>query len=309
MEDKTKQQQPDNKIALMEKTIADSVLNRISDLESKGAIQFPPNYSKENALKSAWLMILETVDKDKKAALTVCSKESVYNSLLDMVIQGLTPIKKQCYFIVYGNKLTLRRSYHGTIAVTRRLKGVENVFANIIYEDDVFEYTINQKTGLKEIVKHEQKLENLDNSKIKGAYAVIVQENKPAYIEIMNKKMIEQAWKLGQLKGNGDVHNNFTDMMCRKTVIGRACNVLFNSSDDSDVLIEAIQKTPDVDELPETPIIEIKTEINENANKETIDIKPAEKLLQSETQQPTLDFNKIPPAKKNGKGDKIEQEF
>lgn len=38
-------------------------------------------------------------DKNRKPALTVCTKDSIANSLLDMVVQALNPVKKQCYFI------------------------------------------------------------------------------------------------------------------------------------------------------------------------------------------------------------------
>ncbi|WP_243124300.1 recombinase RecT [Clostridium sp. AWRP] len=39
------------------------------------------------------------------------------------MMQGLTPAKKQCYFVVYGKQLQLMRSYMGTAAVTKRLNG------------------------------------------------------------------------------------------------------------------------------------------------------------------------------------------
>ncbi|MEG1313419.1 MAG: recombinase RecT, partial [Bacilli bacterium] len=70
--------------------------------------------------------------------LQSCSKESICNALLDMTIQGLSPSKKQCYFVPYNGKLQLMKSYLGNIAATKRLKGVKDVFANIIYKGDEF---------------------------------------------------------------------------------------------------------------------------------------------------------------------------
>jgi len=46
----------------------------------------PDDYSIENALKSAWLILQETVDKDKKPVLEVCSRASIANGLLDMAV-------------------------------------------------------------------------------------------------------------------------------------------------------------------------------------------------------------------------------
>src|SRR5674536_295802 len=116
-----------------EKNVTDKVLIRVKDLEKTNDINFPVNYSYSNALKSAWLMLNETVDRDKKPVLQTCTESSIMNVLLDMTIQGLSPAKKQCYFIAYGKKLTLSRSYMGTVAVVKRLKGVKDVKAYVIY--------------------------------------------------------------------------------------------------------------------------------------------------------------------------------
>ena len=96
-----------NQLAVRKETI-DIVTARVREFQNKGELYFPSNYVPENALKSAWLTIQETEDKNRKPALEVCTKESIANALLSMVIQGLNPDKKQCYFIVYGNKLQLQ---------------------------------------------------------------------------------------------------------------------------------------------------------------------------------------------------------
>ncbi|MFH2219090.1 MAG: recombinase RecT, partial [Pseudomonadota bacterium] len=84
-------------------TAVEVVGQRIKALQSEGEIHFPPDYSPQNALRSAWLILQNTQDRNKKPALEVCTKASVYNALFDMVITGLNPEKKQGYFIVYGN--------------------------------------------------------------------------------------------------------------------------------------------------------------------------------------------------------------
>ena len=64
-----------------------------------------------------------------------------------MVVQGLNPSKQQCYFIPYGNLLTLSRSYLGTIALTKRLKGVKDVVAYPIYKNDKLDIGFDILTG------------------------------------------------------------------------------------------------------------------------------------------------------------------
>lgn len=259
-----------------EKTIADNILNRVTALEKGNAIDMPPNYSYANALRSAYLILQNVEAKDgqnKVPALTHCSKESIANTLLDMVIQGLSPAKKQCYFIPYGRTLQLQRSYLGTIAVTKNLNGIKDIYANVIWDGDEFEFTIDPQTGLKQIVKHTSKLGNINIAKIQGAYAVIIREDLPPYIEIMTIDQVKKAWNQGAAKGNSGAHTNFTDEMAKKTVINRACKMFFNTSNDSDLLIESIARTPGIDEMNDTEFETIvETEIKDNANKETLDI-------------------------------------
>jgi len=98
-----------------------AVQTRVSDLQKSKSIKFPPNYSPDNSLISAGLMIQGVKDRNGKSALEVCTKESITGALVNMVVQGLSVAKNQGYFIVYGNKLTFMRSYFGTIAAAKRV--------------------------------------------------------------------------------------------------------------------------------------------------------------------------------------------
>lgn len=280
-----------NQVAVIEKNISDSVLARVKELESNNQIHFPQNYSYQNALKSAQLILQETVDRDKKPVLLSCSKESIANALFDMVIQGLSPAKKQCYFIAYGGKLQLQRSYFGTTAVMKRLAGVKDVFSNVIYEKDDFAYEIDLDTGTKRIVKHEQSFENIDPAAIKGAYAVIVKQDGTKYVEVMNMKQIRAAWNQGQTKGSSGAHTNFSDQMAMKSVINRAAKMFINTSDDSDLLIEAFQQSDE----EERPLLgtAAKEQITHNANAETIGFESEVEDLEPVAQL-SMDDDEIP---------------
>ena len=260
-------------VTRQEKNISDAVLGRVKEMQGTGDIAFPKNYNYSNALKSAQLILAETVDRNKTPVLQSCSKESICNALLDMVIQGLSPAKKQCYFVAYGKQLQLMKSYLGNIAATKRLKGVKDVFANVIWKGDIFKYKLDLETGLIKIEVHEQKFENI-GGEILGAYAVVVRENEENYVEVMNMKQIRNAWNQGAAKGNSQAHKNFGEEMAKKTVINRACKRFVNTSDDSDILIETINRT---NEYKETDVIEetkteVKEEIKENANTVELDL-------------------------------------
>lgn len=222
------------KVVQKYENISEQVLSRIDEFQKTGGMVLPKDYSVENHMKSAWLILQATTDRSGQQALAVCTKESIANALLDMVLQGLAVSKKQGYFIVYGNKLEFQRSYFGTVALAKRTGGIKTEpVANVIYEGDEFIYTIDPKTARISIVKHEQKIDNIDNNKIKGAYALVTLADGSTQVTIMSMAQIRAAWGQGTTKGNSPAHKNFAEEMAKKTVIGRACKTIINSSDDA----------------------------------------------------------------------------
>ncbi len=227
-----------NGLESFEKNISDTIIKRVGELQREDGLKLPNNYNVGNALKSAWLKLKQVTDKNSKHVEEVCTKESVANALLDMVIQGLTPAKSQCYFIIRGTELTLMRSYFGTVAVMKRINGIEDVYAQVIYQDDTFEYEI--RGGNLVVTKHEQKLQNIDLNKIIGAYSVII-KNGQLRCEIMTMDQIRTAWK--KTSNGGGVQKEYPDQMAKRTVINRGAKMYVNTSDDEDILIETINKT------------------------------------------------------------------
>lgn len=276
-------------VALKEEHIG-AVARKVAALQAKHELDIPPNYSIGNALNSAWLELQDVVDKDKNRALDICTKESVNYSLLKMVIQGLSPAKKQCYFIVYGKKLTLMRSYFGTIAVLKRVDPrVADVICEIVYEGDKFAYKLFK--GKKIITDHEQTLENVDKAKIRAAYCSIYDhDGEVLETSIMTMAEIKQAWmqsKQHPIDNNGNiktdsVHDKFTSEMCIKTVVNRACKILINSSDDATIMRAQLDELAD-EAVPEEMAAE--QEIAEKANGDVIDVpveSTAEKVADAE---------------------------
>lgn len=228
------QLQPQQNNVVRYENIAENVLAKVSSYQNDGSLTLPSNYSVENHLKSAWLILQSTKDRNNNPALDVCTKDSIANALLDMVLQGLAVSKNQGYFIVYGNKLEFQRSYFGTVALAKRTGGItKEPIANVIYEGDEFIYEILPETAQIKIIKHDQKIENIDNSKIKAAYALIKLADGTSQIALMSMQQIRAAWNQGATKGQSPAHKNFPDEMAKKTVIGRACKMIINSSDDA----------------------------------------------------------------------------
>ena len=261
-----------------EKQITDIVFNKVVDLQAKGAIDFPNNYSVGNALKSAYLILQEAKTREKKPVLQVCTQESIANALLDMVVQGLNPTKQQCYFIPYGNQLTLSRSYLGTIALTKRLKGVKDVVAYPIYKNDKLDIGFDILTGKTKINEFKPALDHKAQDLI-GALGIVVGENEILYLEYMNMEQIRNAWNQGTMKGNSPAHKNFPDQMAIKTVINRVCKKYVNAADDSDKIADLISKTAEeVDN-------ELEIEMAENANVKELPLDEIEEVEYEEIQE------------------------
>lgn len=285
---------PKNELVLIKQQTLEKVENMIKEYQTEGSLHFPDNYSPQNAMKAAWLVLQDTKSREDKFALDVCERNSIVYSLFDMVCQGLSVAKKQGYFIVRGSKLTFMRSYFGTLHVTKRLKGVKDVVSQVIYEGDIFEYSIDG--GIKKIIKHEQSIDNINPEKIKGAYCTIIKEDGSSYTEIMNMAQIKVSWAKTSMKDN-KVQKEFADQMALRTVINRACKFFANTSDDSDLLINAMNKT-DQDEEPERDPNEtpktVKQEIIQEANKEVIDISEYTELEPAAENKESFDTEEVP---------------
>ena len=256
-------------IATVKKELVEGVEKRIQALVDKEQLHLPPNYSAANALQAAGLALQEARTKDKKPVLQACSRTSIANALFSMVVQGLDVGKKQGYFIAYGQTLTFQRSYFGTLAVAKRMAGVRDAYAEIIFQGDTFEYEISH--GRKVITRHVQKLENVDTSKMRGAYAVVTftDPERPETVEIMTWPQIEKAWSKGQ--GDNPARRDFPDQMALRTVLNRALKLHINSSDDNHLGLEAFNQEPD-----EAVEASVEQEARELGNGEIIDVDAVE---------------------------------
>lgn len=224
-----------NQVAQQQKPtkLTDLVLDRVKQMQDTQDLSLPKNYNASNALNAAFLELQKVQDRNHRPALEVCSHDSIVKSLLDMTLQGLSPAKDQCYFIVYGNELQMQRSYFGTVAAVKRLDGVKKVRAEVVHEKDDFEIGANEDMEL--VVKRfVPKFENQDNQII-GAFAMIKTDEGTDFT-VMTKKEIDQSWAQTRQKNN-KVQQNFSQEMAKRTVLNRAAKMFINTSDDSDHLL------------------------------------------------------------------------
>jgi recombination protein RecT len=270
----------------VKKETFDMVMVKVTGLQKTGELKFPTDYAPGNALNSAWLMLQDTQDKSGAPALTVCTKASIRNAMLRMVGQGLNPDKSQCYFIVYGNKLSLQRSYFGAMHLAKSVdERIDDIYAEVVYGGDEFEYEIS--LGKKIIKKHAQSIKNVNKFDIVAAYAIIAYKDGTTTTTIMTFEEIKQSWKQskmnpfdeeGKIKATS-THGKFTAEMAMRTVINKACKPIVNSSSDKNLMAKFATEND-----LENAQMEAQEEIENNAN--TIEIQPIAEDAKPEKEQP-----------------------
>ncbi|HEN2824633.1 TPA: recombinase RecT [Streptococcus agalactiae] len=215
---------------LTQKQVTSNVATRINQMKDSDGLMIAPKYSVSNALSSAYYAL-------KNGNLLNKDQDSIYNALLDMVTQGLSPAKNQCYFVPYGNAVKLTRSYFGTMKVVKQLPEVKDIYAEVIYKGD--EFKIKNENGRKVFVSHDTDWMNADNE-IVGAYCIIEKEDSEKILTVMTKKEIDKSWSKAKTK---NVQNDFPQEMAKRTVINRAAKQFFNTSDDNDLFVDAVNRT------------------------------------------------------------------
>lgn len=142
-----------------EGSIADQVLHRVTTMEAANELTLPDGYHVGNALKSAWLYLQSIKDKADRPATQTCTRASIANCLLEMVIRGEHPMH-HCYFIPTGNQLTFWEKYTGKLMRAKRDTDIQAVNAQVVYKGDEFTYTVDED-GRYQLVSHKTSIQNM----------------------------------------------------------------------------------------------------------------------------------------------------
>lgn len=208
--------------------VGDQVIARINSLCEAG-FNMPKDYSYVNAIKMSFLKLQDLKDKNGKSVLEVCTPTSIQTALFQMVTKGLNAALNQCYFIPRGNQLCLQESYFSKILMVKRIYPNWNPLPVVIREGDEFVLGIESETGRKYVIKHETKLENIDNN-FTGAYMYLP----TGELYVMSRKQILTAWSKSSSKEQS-VHKTFDEKMVAKTLVNSGCTMIINSTPEYSV--------------------------------------------------------------------------
>ena len=238
---------------------------------------YAADYDADSALKAAEIIF------EENNQFRQCTPESKHRAVLDMMVQGLNPLKKQCSFIPYGKELQLIREYPGSIMVAKREdRRIKDIRARVVREGELFEMEV--ENGLMVIRKHRPTIESWNNQII-AAYAVAVDDDEKVIdMDLMSWIDILNTWKQTNLKIKGEPvvkhdgtlnpisnHAKYPERMARKTVIHRLCRSIIKSSPNRQLQESAERSDEDIPREES-----FQKQIENNANRKLIDFPQAQ---------------------------------
>lgn len=161
--------------------------------------------------------------------LSKCSSDSLRNVFLNCAEWGLYPshVTGECYVIPYKDEATFQLGYQGMIALAYRA-GVKYIDAQVVYENDVFDY----EYGANKTLKHVPDKFSDDRGDPKGAYAIATLESGITTFEILGKADIfkhrakSQSWKSSQKYSPWNPDNDPQLIMWKKTALKQLFKML-----------------------------------------------------------------------------------
>jgi recombination protein RecT len=230
------------------KNMGDYVNNTMENYMKQGLV-LPSDYNVQNAVISSYLIIKQDEKFNK------CTKDSIASALVDMATMGLNASKHQCYFVPYSGQLQLSPSYFGKIMAIKRIKGVIDVRADVLYKNTEYELLVDEYGNDDIKINKACPLEERTFENLIGAWCRILLNKEvwgsDSYVTIMTLDQIKKSWNQGAMKGQSPAHKNFQDEMMKKSVINRCCKNFVNSAKDNDILIETLNRTTENDYLDE----------------------------------------------------------
>lgn len=149
------------------------------------------------------------------AKLAECSPSSFLGAMMTAAQLGVEPNTPlgQAYLIPYGKQCQFQLGYKGMLDLAYRSGEVKSIQAEIVYENDEFEYEL----GLEPVLKHKPAKSN--RGKPIYYYAVFKLTNGGEGFQVMSREdVLNHAKTYSKTFNNGPWQSNF-DEMAKKTVL------------------------------------------------------------------------------------------
>lgn len=199
-----------------------------------------------------------------------CTPESLYLTALRAASMGLEldgGVLGQAYPVPYWNNRERRLEcqlipgYRGLIKLARNSGAVADVWAEVVFEKDTFDYEL----GLEPSLKHKRNDSVADPGAMIYAYAVARFKDGERKFVVMNRAEIERIRNASSSKSkSGEVFGPWVDHpgeMWKKTAIRRLCKTLplsvevaelVNADEPNPLVVDTVTMPTDI-KLPELP--------------------------------------------------------
>jgi len=155
---------------------------------------------------------LTTLQKVPK--LQNCSQASLCQALLDCASLGLEPDNRRAHLIPYGNNVKLIIDYKGIVELVLRNGDVRKIYAEIVHENDEFEFDRG------EVTKHLIDYSRDDRGEAIAAYCIATLKSGEKTATVMTVKEIN-AIRDKAKSGNSGPWVDHWGEMAKKTVFKR----------------------------------------------------------------------------------------
>lgn len=171
---------------------------------------------------------------NKTPKLAQCDQNSFFQAMLSLSQLGLEPDGRRAHLIPYGDQVQLIIDYKGLVELAMRSGQVSNIHADVVCENDVFEYDMG-----------DIKVHKIDFKKERGemyaAYSICTFKDGTRKCEVMSKSEIEKIRNRSRAGKAGPWVTDFNEM-AKKTAFRRLSKWLPLSPE----LRDAFEKDDDV---------------------------------------------------------------
>jgi len=200
---------------------------------------------------------------NRNPKLAECTAESLLSSIMQAAQMGIEPDGRHGHLIPRWNnraqvtECQFQADYKGLVALVRRNGDVEDIYADVVCENDTFKIT----KGLHRDLVHEIDI-RADRGAIIGAYAVIQYRGSVTGFEFMSRREIEairdrsESWKSHVAKGYSTPWQSDEGEMFKKTALKRLLK-LADLSPETHERLEHDNEIPINDRVTEIPRAQI----------------------------------------------------
>jgi recombination protein RecT len=162
--------------------------------------------------------------------LAQCDQKSFFSCMMTLSQLGLEPDGRRAHLIPYGNQCTLIIDYKGLVELIMRTGNVSSIHADVICQNDEFEYDCG------EVKKHLINFKK-ERGEMYAVYCIITFKDGTKKSEVMSKKDVDKIRSRSRSGSSGPWFTDY-DEMAKKTVFKRASKWVQLSSE----VAEAIKK-------------------------------------------------------------------